>query len=155
MFLTQEEDDLIIRYQRETERITKEMQDKPHKCKILIQWLKSKSAAELSNHGVRDKTTMIMQAIQVVNKLKLSDIAKQQSLELTNKVKDFKSAFNSMIHWGLPTFWDGNSDLISYYQYKDLLIKKREYVAHISALSSSIKGSTVYKLLYGDYMILF
>jgi len=131
------------------------MQDKPHKCKILIQWLNSKSIAELSNHGVRDRTTMIMQANQVVNKLKLCNIAKQQSLELTNKVKAFKSSFNSVIRWGLPTFWDGNSDLISYDQYKDLLIKKREDVAHISALSSNIKGSTVYKLLYDDYKILF
>jgi len=97
LFLAQEEVDLILRTRKEIERITKEMQDKPHKCKILIQWLNSKSVAELSNHGVRDRTTMIMQANQVVNKLKLCNIAKQQSLEQTNQVKAFKSSFNSVI----------------------------------------------------------
>jgi len=98
---------------------------------------------------------MIMQANQVVNKHNLSDIAKQQSLELTNKVKAFKSSFNTVIRLGLPTFWDGNNDLIPYDQYKELLIKKSKDAAHIPTLSSGIKGSTVYKLLYDDYRILF
>lgn len=56
---------------------------------------------------------------------------------------------------GLPTFWDGNNDLILYDTYKELLISKKEYCAHIPLLAPGIKGSTIFKILYNDYNILF
>lgn len=44
MVLAQEEVQLVIMVNREVERINKEIDEKPYKCKQLIWWLKMKSA---------------------------------------------------------------------------------------------------------------
>jgi len=55
----------------------------------------------------------------------------------------------------LPPFWDGNNDLIPLDTYKERLTMVREDCAHINALAPSIKGATMYKVLYNDYKLLF
>jgi len=46
----------------EVERIKREMEDKPYKCQHIIKWMKLKGGEKLLQEGVRDKTTLIIQA---------------------------------------------------------------------------------------------
>lgn len=55
-----EEAKLVIMVNREVERITCEIDDKPFKFQLLIRWPKTRSAQESLQQGVRDRTTMII-----------------------------------------------------------------------------------------------
>jgi len=97
-----EDVELVIMVNREVDIITKEIDDKPFKCQQLIIWLKSKSPTELLQNGLRDRTIMIMQANSVVAKYRLTEAARYQGAEMTNKVVAFKYTFKKVIQRGLP-----------------------------------------------------
>jgi len=79
MVLAHDEAELVIMVNREVERIKREIDDKPYKCQEIMKWLKSKSTEELLQQGVRDKTTMIMQANLVVTKYRLMEVTRYQA----------------------------------------------------------------------------
>lgn len=79
LVLDQEEVDLIIMTHNEIDRITKEMEDKPFKCQQLIKCLKPKSTTELLQNGVKDRTTMMMQANLVATMIRLTEVAERQA----------------------------------------------------------------------------
>lgn len=98
---------------------------------------------------------MIMQANLVVAKYKLMEASNYQAQEMTNKVVAFKYSFDKVITWGLPSFWDGNINLIALEEYEEILKKTKEDFSDINALVLNLKGVVVYKTLYNDYGVLF
>jgi len=74
---------------------------------------------------------------------------------MTNKVFAFKSKFDKVIKICLPSFWDGNGDVMNLVDYKGHLKGAKEDCADIDKLTSSIKGEIVYKTLYNDFDIIF
>ena len=103
---------------------------------------------------VEDRAYLISQAIKYIIKDRLLKDITIKANYLLRRVDDFKIIFE-IFEQGLPNFWDEQGLFLSYTEYQEKFLEKKNDLSDIHQLTSGIKGKCIFDILQKDLYLLF
>jgi len=99
---------------------------------------------------IKDRTSMVMKANQIITKQRLMETAVYKRSGLLNSVKSTKSMFDTVMKLGIPSFFDGDGYLYDLDKYEEKLMDKQNDYDVFKKLDS-VKGKDIVHLQRDDF----
>lgn len=123
-------------------------------AKIMIDFINSKSDAELKEHDLLEKTLCAMD----LNKMIIKNIYRKNIEKKMNEIKEVVSRFNILfdkrVRAGLPSCQDLQGNLLPWKSYETFLVEAKSNIDITNEKTTVLKGETIMKYLNKDFKLL-
>jgi hypothetical protein len=147
IILTDEVDDTI-------KKGFQELGTRPQVATNIIKFLNSNTNEVLQRKGVKDRTTMVMEAENIFTKRNLLQQAHNKCIMVKRNIESFKQKFENLVKMGLPSAWNDKGKLLSYESYRKNLFVARDSEAKFQGMDNNLRGKTIVDLLIDDFYLL-
>lgn len=149
-----EEEKIIVRDLEEIIMANKQkLQLKGQFAKKVIDFLNSRSAQELKEFGIEDKTKHIMEMNKMIVNNSYRKATEKKLIEVKVVMK-FNVIFDKRTSAGLPSCWDQQGNLLSWELYETLLVEARSKISSTHEKTAVLKGATIVNYLHKEFQLL-
>jgi hypothetical protein len=145
--LTDEADDTI-------KKSFQELGTHPQVATRVIKFLNSNSSEVLKSKGVKEKTTMVMEAEKIFTKINLLQQAQNKCISVKRNIESFTNKFENIVKMGFPSTWNDKGKLLSFESYRKTLFIVRESEQKFQGIVDNLRGQTIVDVLIDDFYLL-
>ena len=128
--------------------------DRSKFAKRMIDFINSKSTAELKEHDMPDRTSCVIDFNKMIVRNIYMNTAEKKINEMKEVVSKFNILFNKKVRARLPSCWDLQGNLLPWKTYETLLVEAKSKVDNTHEKTTVLKGATIVKYLNKDFKLL-
>jgi hypothetical protein len=108
----------------------------------------------LISKGIKDTTSMVMEAKKIFTKINLLQIAWNKCISVKRDINLFTNRFEKMVKIGSPSTWSDKGKFLSFEEYIKSLFIARESESKFQGMAEKLRGQVIVDLLMDDFHLL-